>query len=173
MSSLLYVGEKNSKIFMACRSSWVINISLDRRPKFLHSAYSSFHFLSAPTQFSSIRPGFDSVTYCRIHAVFSFLGPITPDAQFGEQFAAAYHRPSACPPAVVSLGPPHPSSSTSHRRANLCLRWFNDLSWSFLRRTRCMGRNCIGGCGLRCGLLAKPCLCSYLYAWFHLDVILV
>jgi len=60
---------------------------------------------------------------------------------------------------VVSLGSPHSSSFTSHRRANLCLRWFDDLSWSFLRRTGCMGRNRIGGCGL----LAKPFLCSYLF----------
>lgn len=150
MSWLLCVGEKSLKISMACRSSWVINISLNRHLKCLHSVYSSFHFLSAPTQFSSIRPGFDSATYCRVHAVFSLLGSITPDAQwlFGGQYTAAYHHPSPCRPAVVSLRSPHSSSSTSHRRANLCLRWFNDLSWSFLRGTECMGRNCVGGCGL-------------------------
>jgi len=117
MSSLLYVGEKNLKILMACCSLWVINLSLDCHPKFLHSAYSSFHFLSVPTQFSSICPVFDFVTYCCIHAVFSFLGPITSDAQwcFREQFTVTDHHPSTFPLAVVSLGPLYSSSSISYR----------------------------------------------------------
>ena len=117
MSSLLYVDEKNLKILMACCSLWVINLSLDCYPKFLYSAYSSFHFLSAPTQFSSICPVFDFVTYYCIHVVFSFLGPITPNAQWylRKQFTVADHHSSTCPLAVVSLGPLCPSSSTSYR----------------------------------------------------------
>jgi len=46
------------------------------RRLYLHSAYSCFHFMSAPTQFSSVCPGFDSITYCRIHTLFSFFGTI-------------------------------------------------------------------------------------------------